>query len=1153
MSGTTLDITLSAALQQELDQPGVYAYAEVFGTATGGSLPPLTTIVNNGTIANGGTDTIQLTSGAGSQLTGGKVYLIVQSLPVGTSSTLPGIISNQAMITPATAATYDFGYDSIEITLSGGSSDAANLTSVNGFGLPMQLSTQYGNGTSASVGYAVSGSTIASDISGITSGRGTSTFTEGPLSGTFALSTSPTEANQVPSGTPSTSGAFPQSAWLPYIAALENTAVASQILITGQFNGAKDASGNWHNGGYYAYQLQWDAATGDFWLAPTANSQIQGYIKLTPNDIAENAYSQIGSVGIYASESAAAPSVTIGVGANDQWGAVLAQFLTGFTGGYYGETGNALNPQTTATVNLNGNFNWDPAYAFGANGRSTLGLPSGTQTSDPYSKIFFDNSNSYGSPYSDALMSQYAVGGPLLSVSQPGTSGNVSAVNLTLYAPTETPAGYTQPANYNYIPPASVAAGYAIPAQNASGANIVLNFFSAVANNEGIDLNPNTAITLSILTSDANGVPAWSPVTFSAAAAGNGLGLWQQWQISGSSSTGYSAAPASVPQALKPGSLQILGFPTAVGGVSWYQITVGSGTDAKTYNLYTTTDGTGAFLNPTVSGQQGALAVDGLAQIQAPASGGSVPTFTVSFVKGDTVTYNPALVVENAGPNSNFGASGFPAPAPTAPVVGTAGQSGAFTALANQTSDGAGSADVVTTTVSDGLSFGWTGLNPASGAVSSGVASGWVNGYTNKTNAGDFAVITVANALGQTQTLDAVAGIDGAWQTSGETLELGNGTYTITMQDALAVSSNGTLVPGAVVTSASAPLVLTVDNPANALPANDIVLEPTGSAAAPGGSSTTTVPTGATISGGSVASGVTEVVQTGALLNSVTVLGGATLSVADGGVVTQGVLEAGGTVNIFGAGSDHEQAGSVTFGVSGSVFSAVLSNGAFIDLGSGKSVLSGPAAGSATVNAGSGSTTVHGGAGSVLVTGGHGGALDFTGGTGAATVGGSGFGAETLRGGSGSGLSILIGGSGNSLLAAGTGASGGSTTMVAGLGNSTLVGGTGTQAQLYFTNPLGNSGTAIIAMDSGPSAMIGGSGASTVIGGGGPGIFGFVHGHAGGTETIYNFNSADNLAFGGYGYSLAAPPAETVGAGNDVMTLSDGTAITFVGIDHALF
>jgi hypothetical protein len=820
MSGTDLDITLSAGLYAELDKPGVYAYAETFGTVnSGGSVPALVTLVSDGTIGSGGTFAIPLTGGATTELSGGKVYIVIQSLPAGSVSSLPGIIGTQSDITPANAAQNDYDYDSIEVTLDGSSSDAANLTSVNGFGIPMELSTIYDNATSASVGYAVSGGAIASDVSTITNGGGTSTFSEGPLAGDASLSASPTEANQTPSNTPSTTGAFPQSAWLPYIAALENTTTASRILITGQFDGAEDEQGVWHNGGYYAYQLQWDAVAQMFWLVPLASSQIQGYIPLTPDDIAENAYSQIGSVGIYNSESAVSPFATIGVGANDQWGAVLAQFLTGFTGGYYGEAGNALNSQTSGTVDLDENFNWDPSYAFGNDGTSTLGLAAGTQTDDPYSQIFFDNSNSYGSPYSDALMSQYAVGGPLLSVSEPGTAADVGTIGLTLYADDEKPAGYATPTAYTTITPASVADGYAIPEANASGANITLSFLSAVADSAGISLDPATTITLSILTGDTNSVPTWSTVTFSAVDAANGLGLWQQWQITQTGTT-YTAAPLGSTQ-LGTGTLGIDGFPTAASGVSWYQITVGGGADAKTYNLYTTTGDGGSFENPGFTGQQAALAVDGLASISTATGESStqyLPTLTVAFVRGDTVTYNPALVVENTGSAGTV---------PTSPVVGTIA-GGTFSVLPDQSNEGTfGSLNTVTTTISTGLAFGWTGLNPAgeTTAANTGIITGWENAYTNKTNPGDDAVITVENTLGATGTLTAVADIDGAWVTQGETLDLGDGTYTVTMQDLLPSTTNdGTVTAGGAVTPASYSLTLDVDNTSNALTTNDIVV-----------------------------------------------------------------------------------------------------------------------------------------------------------------------------------------------------------------------------------------------------------------------------------------------------------------------------------------
>ncbi len=112
------------------------------------------------------------------------------------------------------------------------------------------------------------------------------------------------------------------------------------------------------------------------------------------------------------------------------------------------------------------------------------------------------------------------------------------------------------------------------------------------------------------------------------------------------------------------------------------------------------------------------------------------------------------------------------------------------------------------------------------------------------------------------------------------------------------------------------------------------------------------------------------------------------------------------------------------------------------------------------------------------------------------------------------------------------------------------IGGTGTSVE---TGTSANTGYTGFVAGEGNSTLVGGSGAATVTGGSGHDVFGFVEGHAGGTITIDNFNSTDNLPFGGYGYTLANAPTETVINGNDVLALSDGTQITFTGIDHKIF
>lgn len=196
------------------------------------------------------------------------------------------------------------------------------------------------------------------------------------------------------------------------------------------------------------------------------------------------------------------------------------------------------------------------------------------------------------------------------------------------------------------------------------------------------------------------------------------------------------------------------------------------------------------------------------------------------------------------------------------------------------------------------------------------------------------------------------------------------------------------------------------------------------------------------------------------------------------------------------------------------------------------------AAPSDTITAASAATTVFGGVS---------GLTQFTlGGTNSSVTGGAGDISGTSTGAN----TTLVGGTGNSLLTV-TGAN-----SVAVAGPSGITGideSTSTGPETITTNPTGNSGTLVATLGSGADTVVGGSGASTITAGSGNDVFGFVAGHAGGTEVIVGFNSSDNLAFSGYDYSLANPPSEEVTASGDVMTLTDGTKILFVGIDHKLF
>jgi hypothetical protein len=126
--------------------------------------------------------------------------------------------------------------------------------------------------------------------------------------------------------------------------------------------------------------------------------------------------------------------------------------------------------------------------------------------------------------------------------------------------------------------------------------------------------------------------------------------------------------------------------------------------------------------------------------------------------------------------------------------------------------------------------------------------------------------------------------------------------------------------------------------------------------------------------------------------------------------------------------------------------------------------------------------------------------------------------------------------------------------ITGGSGAIEMVGGTGAGAEEMRTG----SGQAFIGLNNNADMVVGGSGDSIVIGGTGPDLFAFLYGHAGGSETIINFKiGIDALLFDpGYGgHAVASESVENVaGWGkSDVLTLSDNTTITLVGVHSTLY
>ncbi len=248
---------------------------------------------------------------------------------------------------------------------------------------------------------------------------------------------------------------------------------------------------------------------------------------------------------------------------------------------------------------------------------------------------------------------------------------------------------------------------------------------------------------------------------------------------------------------------------------------------------------------------------------------------------------------------------------------------------------------------------------------------------------------------------------------------------------------------------------------------------------------------------------------------------------------TNAIVLAGSTNRVvLGDGNDNVYSNTATNStIEGGTGAATIwgsSSGGNVDfLGAGTSLVI-EGASSDTIIAGSGNALVFGNTGNDLVFG-DAGALIFVGGTGASTVVGGGTG-PTLFGSDGSNISFY-GSAAGAVYAAGS-------------GNETLDGSASRVGGQFYA--AGGADTILAGI--GGDTMVAGSGAMYAVGGAGSDVFGFVSGHAGGTDFIQNFAPNDKLLLVGYG-SGGITSSTTVG-GSTVVTLSDNTTITFNGVSN---
>jgi Ca2+-binding RTX toxin-like protein len=289
--------------------------------------------------------------------------------------------------------------------------------------------------------------------------------------------------------------------------------------------------------------------------------------------------------------------------------------------------------------------------------------------------------------------------------------------------------------------------------------------------------------------------------------------------------------------------------------------------------------------------------------------------------------------------------------------------------------------------------------------------------------------------------------------------------------------------------------------------------------------------------------------------------GGGSLFVGDQNVTYLGT-SASGAVNIAaGNGADYFNlpAGS-NFNIAlGNGNDTVVANGSgTITGGTGASTFTLGATGSSDVlNSYGAMDTITAAAGNVTVTT-YGANPLVYGGTGNLSYIGEAPGNPTITGGYAGGKETLFGGAGQNLtyLDSPYGTAKGSTFLAAGTGNETLNAGGASEG----VGIAASSGSADLIGSTGADTFYGGAGSATMAGHGASGVddvyvFGNTTGHTGGNTIITDFNSSDTFLLSGYGSNAAANAfagAAVSGSGSSlvsVVTLSDGTKITFAGIN----
>ncbi len=604
----------------------------------------------------------------------GRIYLLAGT------GTAPSYTAETDIIPGAVAANQRFAV--YELNLGNAPSDVLDITAENGLGFNLSAESVTTNGnyyTGAAVPFSVGTTGLAQQVAAV---NPSAVISSGAYDMMFGASGAPG------------SGYWPSTDWTTYITDVRTTGSVINSMAFGGVYGIPAASATNPNYeqiyNYRAYSTSYADQTGTMLYPvalnvnmPTGWIQATDWVFVPDATLQANVY-QPGAAGAYITTFSngqlqnPTQQLLSTTPPYNSTALMMTALVAGFDAGFYGSFGTNANPLVFDKVDLNKswNANWNYAYQ----GYLMEGITPGNGTSlgsssvgsvfnngsatvlgggyyDAYAAIVSKSTNVYAWPYSDYL-SKWGGTPPIIPLYDGATGANVATVNLTVYGDAA-----SQPAQNFLAPSANYLAGYGGVNLAVPGNNIQFNMTYGSYNNGGTNTyvtpDQNTSLTFRIYAA-GQGLPNTDSQGFlnfnlnGLFTSGGNFSNWTNFVFTQDATTqAWSVASNGVASAATPGFVNFQNVPVVQSGTAWYQLILGNGAHASTYNIYSVANASGQFTQMVAD------------HSITPTSGVNIPGFsppTVAPLSAPNSTPTTSAQIGLAGNYITFDVATFEAP-----------------------------------------------------------------------------------------------------------------------------------------------------------------------------------------------------------------------------------------------------------------------------------------------------------------------------------------------------------------------------------------------------------------------------------------------------------------------------------------------------------